>query len=67
MRLVAEVVEVDPTRRLEGGGFATRPLWVRKGGGPLVRQSYPPDLLEAFEDQEISYSWQDYSDEEAAA
>jgi pilus assembly protein CpaF len=66
-RLVAEVVEVDPTRRLEGGGFATRPLWLRKGSGPLVRQPYPPDLLEAFEDQEISYSWQDYSDEEVAA
>jgi len=66
-RLVAEVVEVDPTRRLDGGGFATRPLWLRKGAGPLVRQPYAPNLLEAFEDQDIQFRWQDYADEEAAA
>jgi pilus assembly protein CpaF len=67
VRLVSEVVEVDATRRLDGGGFATRPLWLRRGNGPLLRQSYPPNLLEAFADQEIGFSWQDYADEEAAA
>jgi len=66
-RLVAEVVEVDSTRRLDGGGFAVRPLWLRKGGGPLLRQPYSPGLLETFEDLEIGYRWQDYADEEAAA
>jgi hypothetical protein len=66
-RLVAQVVEVDPARRLEGGGFAVRPLWLRKGSGPLVRQPYPPRLLEQFEDEEIDYRWQDDADEEAAA
>ena len=66
-RLVSQVVEVDPTRRSEGGGFAVRPLWLRKGSGPLVRQQYTPDLLQVFEDQEIPFSWQDCADEEAAA
>jgi pilus assembly protein CpaF len=67
VRLVSEVVEVDATRRLDGGGFATRPLWLRRGNGPLLRQSYPPNLLEAFAGQEIGFHWQDYADEEAAA
>jgi pilus assembly protein CpaF len=67
VRLVAEVVEVDPTRRLDGGGFATRPLWLRKGNGPLRRQPYPPKLLEEFEDQDIGFRWQEHADEEAAA
>jgi pilus assembly protein CpaF len=62
-RFVSQVVEVDPIRRDESGGFAVRPLWLRKGGGPLVRQAYPPRLLEMFEDEEIGYSWQDCADE----
>ena len=53
--------------QLDGGGFATRPLWLRKGAGPLLRQPYRPNLFEDFEDQDIGFRWQDYADEEAAA
>jgi hypothetical protein len=66
VRLVAEVIEVDHTRRLDGGGFVTRPLWLREGSGPLVRQPYTPDLLRVFEEEDIPYRWQDYADEEEA-
>ena len=45
----------------------TRPLWLREGTGPLVRQPYPPELLRVFEEEDIPYCWQDYADEEAAA
>jgi pilus assembly protein CpaF len=64
-RLLSQVVEVDP--KPNGDGFSVRPLWLRKGSGPLVRQPYPPRLLELFEDEEIPYSWQDEADEEEAA
>jgi pilus assembly protein CpaF len=61
-RLVSQVVEVDPRVDREGG-FGVRPLWLRKGSGPLVRQPYAPRLLELFEDEEIPYSWQDDADD----
>ena len=66
VRLVSQVVEVSP-RLSPDGGFVVRPLWLRKGSGPLVRQPYPPDLLAVFEDEDIPYSWQDDVDEEEAA
>jgi pilus assembly protein CpaF len=64
-RLVAQVVEGDP--RLGSDGFAVRPLWLRKGSGPLVRQPYATRLLEQFEYEEIPYSWQDDADDEEEA
>ena len=43
-----------------------RPLWLRKGAGPLQRQPYTPDLLQVFEDEDIPFTWQEYAQEEAA-
>jgi len=63
-RLVTEVVEVDPHVK-SGGAFAVRPLWVRSGSGPLVRQPYVPRLLERFSEADIAFNW--HEDEEQAA
>jgi pilus assembly protein CpaF len=67
-RLVSEVVEIERTPGTDGG-FGIRPLWTRKGAGPLVRQPYPPRLLETFEELALDYRWGDAgpSDEDEAA
>ena len=65
-RLATEVVEVG--RELEPRGrFVVRPLWIREGRGPLVRQPYVPRLLERFAEHEVPYDWYADADDQEAA